>query len=171
MSGKHIRSCRGLACINLCIKLWRLETHICQVSFKFFCRQGKEMVMNECVGHLLRTKSSEHADGGVAAGVAVLDNPLLVWDWDRPLLESGGKACPPSKKDEGMCFKNNEAHKASQKRSLKWADEIFTNGVSTNSHKIYKTVERKPAYSCEKLNEMVIQNCGIFLYSHISFFL
>lgn len=36
------------------------------------------MVMNECVGHLLRTKSSEHADGGVAAGVAVLDNPLLV---------------------------------------------------------------------------------------------
>lgn len=35
--------------------------------------------MNECVGHLLRTKSTEHADGGVAAGVAVLDNPLLVW--------------------------------------------------------------------------------------------
>lgn len=42
------------------------------------CRRGKDMVMNECVGHLLRTKSSEHADGGVAAGVAVLDNPLLV---------------------------------------------------------------------------------------------
>ncbi|KAI3357189.1 hypothetical protein L3Q82_015652 [Scortum barcoo] len=41
-------------------------------------RKGKDMVMNECVGHLLRTKSSEHADGGVAAGVAVLDNPLLV---------------------------------------------------------------------------------------------
>lgn len=41
-------------------------------------RQGDTMVMNECVGHLLRTKSSEHADGGVAAGVAVLDNPLLV---------------------------------------------------------------------------------------------
>lgn len=35
------------------------------------------MVMNECAGHLLRTKSWEHADGGVAAGVAVLDNPLL----------------------------------------------------------------------------------------------
>lgn len=41
-------------------------------------RKGKDMVFNECVGHLLRTKSSEHADGGVAAGVAVLDNPLLV---------------------------------------------------------------------------------------------
>ncbi|MEQ2164740.1 hypothetical protein GOODEAATRI_009909 [Goodea atripinnis] len=40
--------------------------------------QGEHMVMNECVGHLLRTKSSEHTDGGVAAGVAVLDNPLLV---------------------------------------------------------------------------------------------
>uniref|UniRef100_A0A671KVR5 Glutathione synthetase n=1 Tax=Sinocyclocheilus anshuiensis TaxID=1608454 RepID=A0A671KVR5_9TELE len=38
----------------------------------------KDMVFNECLGHLLRTKSSEHADGGVAAGVAVLDNPLLV---------------------------------------------------------------------------------------------
>lgn len=34
--------------------------------------------MNECVGHLLRTKSVEHDDGGVVAGVAVLDNPLLI---------------------------------------------------------------------------------------------
>ncbi|XP_044066274.1 glutathione synthetase isoform X3 [Siniperca chuatsi] len=46
--------------------------------FGAYVRQGKDMVMNECVGHLLRTKSSEHSDGGVAAGVAVLDNPLLV---------------------------------------------------------------------------------------------
>ncbi|XP_031142560.1 glutathione synthetase [Sander lucioperca] len=46
--------------------------------FGTYVRQGKDMVMNECVGHLLRTKSSEHSDGGVAAGVAVLDNPLLV---------------------------------------------------------------------------------------------
>ncbi|XP_015236310.1 PREDICTED: glutathione synthetase [Cyprinodon variegatus] len=46
--------------------------------FGAYVRQGEHMVMNECVGHLLRTKSSEHADGGVAAGVAVLDNPLLV---------------------------------------------------------------------------------------------
>ncbi|XP_042265730.1 glutathione synthetase isoform X1 [Thunnus maccoyii] len=47
-------------------------------AFGVYVRQGKDMVMNECVGHLLRTKSSEQADGGVAAGVAVLDNPLLV---------------------------------------------------------------------------------------------
>ncbi|XP_028266550.1 glutathione synthetase-like [Parambassis ranga] len=47
-------------------------------AFGAYVRQGKDMVMNECVGHLLRTKSSEHSDGGVAAGVAVLDNPLLV---------------------------------------------------------------------------------------------
>ncbi|MED6266689.1 hypothetical protein CHARACLAT_004646 [Characodon lateralis] len=46
--------------------------------FGAYVRQGEHMVMNECVGHLLRTKSSEHTDGGVAAGVAVLDNPLLV---------------------------------------------------------------------------------------------
>lgn len=46
--------------------------------FGVYIRQGADMLMNECVGHLLRTKSSEHADGGVAAGVAVLDNPLLV---------------------------------------------------------------------------------------------
>lgn len=45
--------------------------------FGAYIRQGTEMVMNEQVGHLLRTKSSAHADGGVAAGVAVLDNPLL----------------------------------------------------------------------------------------------
>ncbi|XP_008299571.1 glutathione synthetase [Stegastes partitus] len=46
--------------------------------FGAYVRQGEDMVMNECVGHLLRTKSAEHSDGGVAAGVAVLDNPLLV---------------------------------------------------------------------------------------------
>uniref|UniRef100_A0A1A7Z3Q9 Glutathione synthetase n=2 Tax=Iconisemion striatum TaxID=60296 RepID=A0A1A7Z3Q9_9TELE len=45
--------------------------------FGAYVRLGKDLLMNECVGHLLRTKSSEHADGGVAAGVAVLDNPLL----------------------------------------------------------------------------------------------
>ncbi|XP_005986742.1 glutathione synthetase [Latimeria chalumnae] len=43
-----------------------------------YVRHGKKMVMNECGGHLLRTKSIEHADGGVAAGVAVLDNPYLI---------------------------------------------------------------------------------------------
>lgn len=46
--------------------------------FGAYVRQGEDMVMNECAGHLLRTKSCEHSDGGVAAGVAVLDNPLLI---------------------------------------------------------------------------------------------
>ncbi|XP_076840551.1 glutathione synthetase [Brachyhypopomus gauderio] len=46
--------------------------------FGAYVRTGREMVMNECVGHLLRTKSCAHEDGGVAAGVAVLDNPLLI---------------------------------------------------------------------------------------------
>ncbi|KAG9332590.1 hypothetical protein JZ751_014688 [Albula glossodonta] len=46
--------------------------------FGAYVRQGTDMVLNETAGHLLRTKSAEHSDGGVAAGVAVLDNPLLV---------------------------------------------------------------------------------------------
>uniref|UniRef100_A0A7N8X0N5 Glutathione synthetase n=1 Tax=Mastacembelus armatus TaxID=205130 RepID=A0A7N8X0N5_9TELE len=47
-------------------------------AFGAYVRQGKDMVLNKCVGHLLRTKSAEHSDGGIAAGVALLDNPLLV---------------------------------------------------------------------------------------------
>ncbi|XP_074013793.1 glutathione synthetase [Numenius arquata] len=46
--------------------------------FGVYVRRGKEMVMNEAAGHLLRTKATKHADGGVAAGVAVLDTPFLV---------------------------------------------------------------------------------------------
>ncbi|NWX83235.1 GSHB synthetase, partial [Nothoprocta pentlandii] len=46
--------------------------------FGVYVRQGKELVLNESAGHLLRTKAIEHADGGVAAGVAVLDTPYLV---------------------------------------------------------------------------------------------
>ncbi|XP_012866145.1 PREDICTED: glutathione synthetase [Dipodomys ordii] len=46
--------------------------------FGVYVRQGKTLVMNTHAGHLLRTKAIEHADGGVAAGVAVLDNPYPV---------------------------------------------------------------------------------------------
>ncbi|KFU90195.1 Glutathione synthetase, partial [Chaetura pelagica] len=46
--------------------------------FGVYVRQGQELVMNRAAGHLLRTKATEHADGGVAAGVAVLDTPYLV---------------------------------------------------------------------------------------------
>jgi hypothetical protein len=38
-----------------------------------------EVVINECVGHLLRTKTATSNEGGVAAGFAVLDSPYLVW--------------------------------------------------------------------------------------------
>lgn len=48
------------------------------LSFPLLCRQGQELVLNQAAGHLLRTKAIEHADGGVAAGVAVLDTPYLV---------------------------------------------------------------------------------------------
>ncbi|KAG8565775.1 hypothetical protein GDO81_012971 [Engystomops pustulosus] len=46
--------------------------------FGVYVRHRDKMVLNERVGHLLRTKATEYADGGVAAGVAVLDNPYLV---------------------------------------------------------------------------------------------
>ncbi|XP_069507915.1 glutathione synthetase [Ambystoma mexicanum] len=46
--------------------------------FGVYVRQGKEMILNEQIGHLLRTKATEHEDGGVAAGVAVLDNPYPI---------------------------------------------------------------------------------------------
>ncbi|TNM86308.1 hypothetical protein fugu_006538 [Takifugu bimaculatus] len=57
----------------------KISTCLCELGvFGTYVRKGREMVLNKCAGHLLRTKSSEHADGGVAAGVAVLDNPLLL---------------------------------------------------------------------------------------------
>ena len=39
--------------------------------------RGK-VLQNEPVGHLLRTKTADSNEGGVAAGFAVLDSPLLV---------------------------------------------------------------------------------------------
>ncbi|XP_053705678.1 glutathione synthetase-like [Synchiropus splendidus] len=45
--------------------------------FGVYVRHNTDMVMNQFVGHLLRSKSSEQPDGGVVAGIAVLDNPLL----------------------------------------------------------------------------------------------
>eukprot|EP00128_Syssomonas_multiformis_P015514 Colp12_sorted_trinity150504_noHs@4863 len=40
--------------------------------------RGSEIVHNRVGGYLMRTKSADKEDGGVAAGVAVLDSPLLV---------------------------------------------------------------------------------------------
>lgn len=39
---------------------------------------GESVILNEPVGHLLRTKTADSDEGGVAAGFAVLDSPRLV---------------------------------------------------------------------------------------------
>lgn len=39
---------------------------------------GKQVKLNECAGHLLRTKEVGVNEGGVAAGYACLDSPLLI---------------------------------------------------------------------------------------------
>ncbi|KAM0749440.1 glutathione synthase [Meredithblackwellia eburnea MCA 4105] len=39
---------------------------------------GAEILVNETVGHLLRTKGRESDEGGVAVGFSVIDSPLLV---------------------------------------------------------------------------------------------
>ncbi|KAL8179312.1 UNVERIFIED_CONTAM: hypothetical protein K2H54_062864 [Gekko kuhli] len=46
--------------------------------FGVYLRQNQDLIMNKHAGHLLRTKAVEHADGGVAAGVAVLDTPYVI---------------------------------------------------------------------------------------------
>ncbi|KAI9017774.1 glutathione synthase [Gaertneriomyces semiglobifer] len=40
--------------------------------------EGDVVHMNECGGHLLRTKAATSNEGGVAAGFAVLDSPFLI---------------------------------------------------------------------------------------------
>ena len=39
---------------------------------------GEVVHLNESAGHLLRTKTSQSQEGGVAAGFGVLDSPFLV---------------------------------------------------------------------------------------------
>lgn len=39
-----------------------------------YLRVGDEVQINDCVGHVLRTKAAESNEGGVAAGFAVLDS-------------------------------------------------------------------------------------------------
>ena len=43
-----------------------------------FVKVGDSVTVNECVGHLLRTKTATSDEGGVAAGFSVLDSPYLV---------------------------------------------------------------------------------------------
>jgi glutathione synthetase len=42
-----------------------------------FLRHGGDILLNEEVGHLVRTKRTDSNEGGVAAGFAVLDSPYL----------------------------------------------------------------------------------------------
>lgn len=46
--------------------------------FGVYLRVQGDVVVNECVGHLVRTKVSTSDEGGVAAGYAVLDTPYLI---------------------------------------------------------------------------------------------
>lgn len=46
--------------------------------FGTFVRRGGRVLLNREAGHLVRTKASSSDEGGVAAGYAVLDSPLLV---------------------------------------------------------------------------------------------
>ena len=48
-------------------------------TFKFpISRSQDTEVLNEEVGHLLRTKDSHDNEGGVAAGFATIDTPFLI---------------------------------------------------------------------------------------------
>ena len=46
--------------------------------FCCFLSRGDEVMVNREVGHLMRTKSTAHQDGGVSSGRANLDSPFLV---------------------------------------------------------------------------------------------
>ena len=65
---------------TLCLRrgeLVRLETLSELGVYGGYLRVGDAVVMNEVGGHLLRTKAATSDEGGVAAGYAVLDSPLL----------------------------------------------------------------------------------------------
>lgn len=44
----------------------------------YSCSDGDREILNQAGGHLLRTKATTTLEGGVAAGFAVIDSPLLV---------------------------------------------------------------------------------------------
>jgi len=46
--------------------------------YGLFLSDGEKVIINSSGGHLLRTKVATIEDGGVAAGVAVLDSPYLI---------------------------------------------------------------------------------------------
>lgn len=54
------------------------ESSVTVISNFFFCSDGSKEILNHTGGHLLRTKAITTREGGVAAGFAVIDSPLLV---------------------------------------------------------------------------------------------
>jgi hypothetical protein len=54
-------------------------------------------LLNQAIGHNLRTKLSSSNEGGVAAGFAVLSSPLLVGDLQTARLD----LLPPPSEEEG----------------------------------------------------------------------
>lgn len=48
--------------------------------YSVFLEKDGQVLLEKGIGHLLRTKAAESDEGGVAAGFAVLDSPLLVED-------------------------------------------------------------------------------------------
>lgn len=68
-----------------------------------FVGNGSRVVLNEAVGHLLRTKLSSSNEGGVAAGFAVLSSPLLVGEEGKSLdqgLKEVGRLRPSVKREK-----------------------------------------------------------------------
>ncbi|GAX73563.1 hypothetical protein CEUSTIGMA_g1014.t1 [Chlamydomonas eustigma] len=58
---------------------WAISDTLSEVGiYGTFLKKGKEVLLNEEVGHLVRTKRTDSNEGGVAAGFAVLDSPYLV---------------------------------------------------------------------------------------------
>lgn len=46
--------------------------------YSTYVRRGDRVLLSAEAGHLVRTKSADSNEGGVAAGFAVLDSPMLV---------------------------------------------------------------------------------------------
>jgi len=48
------------------------------VQYSIVFRDSNEIMLNEQVGHVLRTKLSSEDEGGIVAGVGALDSPYLI---------------------------------------------------------------------------------------------
>ncbi|KAM3617058.1 uncharacterized protein V6R79_001702 [Siganus canaliculatus] len=56
----------------------KLTSVCCEIGiYGAYVRHGGDMIFNEDAGHILRTKSTEHNDGGVHNATSVFDSPLL----------------------------------------------------------------------------------------------